>query len=75
MVNYNRRTPHQSGTKAFKDLTFKEQALSINGSIANLEKAMRYHARIGAEHTANGERAILEKCLGQIERLATRLRR
>jgi hypothetical protein len=38
-VNHNRRTPHQGGTKAFKDLTFKERALSINGSIANLERA------------------------------------
>ena len=43
-MEYNRHTPHQGGTKALKQLTYKEQALSINGTIANLEKAVRYHA-------------------------------
>jgi hypothetical protein len=73
-VEYNPSTPHQGGTKAFKDLTYKEQALSINGDIANLEKAIRYHARFGATHTARLEREIREKCIKQVERLAKRLR-
>ena len=73
-MEYNPNTPHQGGTKAFKDLTYKEQALSINGDIANLEKAIRYHASFGATHTARLEREIREKCIKQVERLAKRLR-
>ncbi len=73
-MEYNPSTPHQGGTKAFKSLTFKEQALSINGTIANLEKAIRFHARFGAQHTAHAQREILDKCIRQVERLAVRLR-
>ena len=72
-MEYNPSTPHQGGTKAFKHLTFKEQALSINGTIAHLEKAIRYHARSGADRVAQTEREILEKCIRQVERLAGRL--
>ena len=74
-MEHNPKTPHQGGTKAFKDLTYKEQALSINGSLANLEKAIRYHARFGAGHTGRPHRDILTKCIGQVERLAARLKR
>jgi hypothetical protein len=42
-MEYNPKTPHQRGTKALKDLNYKEQALSINGDIANLEKATNHH--------------------------------
>ena len=75
-MEHNPRTPHQGGTKAFKDLTYKEQALSINGSIANLEKAIRYHARFVAKSrdTKRSEREVREKCIKQVERLAERLR-
>jgi len=73
-VQYNPKTPHQRGTKAFKDLTYKEQALSINGSIADLKKAVRYHARFGASHTDRTEREILDKCIRQVEGLAAQLR-
>jgi hypothetical protein len=56
-------------------LTFKEQALSINGTIAHLEKAVRYHARFGAVvRTKETEKTIREKCIRQIERLIDRLR-
>jgi hypothetical protein len=72
-MEYNPSTPHQGGTKAFKSLTFKEQALSINGTIANLEKAIRFHALYGATKKGRAERAILEKCTKQVERLADRL--
>ena len=72
-MEYNPNTPHQGGTKAFKALTYKEQALSINGGIANLEKAIRYHARAGAT-LARSEQDIREKCIKQVERLAERLR-
>lgn len=73
-MQYNPRTPHQGGTKEFKQLTFKEQALSINGTIANLEKAIRYHARFGATHEARTEQQVRDKCTRQVERLASRLR-
>jgi len=73
-MEYNPNTPHQGGTKAFKSLSYKEQALSINGSIANLEKAIRYHARFGATRTSREERKILAKCVGQLEGLVKRLR-
>jgi hypothetical protein len=73
-MEYDPNTPHQGGTKAFKDLTYKEQALSINGTIATLEKAIHFHARFGATHTAQPEREILEKCIQQVERLLERLR-
>jgi hypothetical protein len=73
-MEYNPNTPHQGGTKAFKDLTYKEQALSINGSIANFEKAIRYHVHFGGAHVGREEREILAKCVGQIEGLLQRLR-
>jgi hypothetical protein len=72
-MEYNPKALHQRGTKAFKDLNYKEQALSINGDIANLEKAIRYHARSGVTPTRL-EREILEKCIKQVERLVARLR-
>jgi hypothetical protein len=62
------------GTKAFKELTYEEQALWINGAIAHLKKAIRFHARFGAVHTQRSELEILEKNIRQIERLARRLR-
>ena len=73
-MQYNPKTLHQRGTKAFKDLTFKEQALSINGTIAHLEKAIRHHARSGANRATQAQKKILEKCTKQVERLADRLR-
>ena len=73
-MEYNRNTPHQGGTKAFKNLTFKEQALSINGSIANLEKAIRYHAHFGTTRTGKAEQEIVDKCVRQLERAVERLR-
>ena len=73
-MQYNPKSLHQGGTKAFKDLTFKEQALSINGTISHLEKAIRHHARSGANRAVQAERKILDKCLKQVERLADRLR-
>ena len=72
-MKYDPNTPHQRGTKAFKELTFREQALSINATIANLEKAIRYHARTGAIHTKRSEKIIRDKCSRQIERLIDRL--
>jgi hypothetical protein len=73
-MEYNPNTPHQGGTKAFKDLTYKEQALSINGSIANLEKAIRYHGHFGGVEAGREELEILAKCVGQVEGLLERLR-
>jgi hypothetical protein len=73
-VEYNPNTPHQGGTKAFKDLTYKEQALSINGSIADLKKAIRFHVRFGAVNTPRTEQEILAKCVRQVEGLADQLR-
>jgi hypothetical protein len=73
-MEYNPRTPHQGGTKAFKDLTFKEKAQSINGDIANFERAIRYHARFGATRTARLEQEIREKCIRQVERLSQEYR-
>ncbi|MGC1671156.1 MAG: hypothetical protein WA739_02770 [Candidatus Acidiferrales bacterium] len=74
-MEYNRNTPHQGGTNAFKQLTYKEQALSINGTIANLEKAVRYHAKFGSGQIGRKEQEILMKRARQVERLVARLRR
>lgn len=74
-MEYNRKTPHQGGTKAFKQLTYKEQALSINGTIATLEKAVRYHAKFGSSQTGRQEQEILMNGAKQVERLLERLRR
>lgn len=71
---YNPNKQHQRGTKAFKDLNYKQQALSINGSIADLKKAIRFHARFGAKNTPRTERQILDKCVSQVEGLANQLR-
>jgi hypothetical protein len=71
-MEHNPNTPHQGGTKAFKDLNYKQQALSINGSIANLGKAIRFHA--AKAKSPRLEREVREKCVKQVERLANRLR-
>jgi hypothetical protein len=73
-MEHNPNTPHKGGTKAFKDLTYKEQTLSINGSVANLEKAILYHAHFGGAHAGRNEKEVLAKCVGQIEGLLERLR-
>jgi hypothetical protein len=72
-MEYNPNTKHQGGTKAFKQLTYKEQALSINGTIANLERAVRYHARFGSSQMGRNEHEIIEKCSRQGEKLLRRL--
>jgi hypothetical protein len=74
-MEYNRKTPHQGGTKAFKQLTYKEQAQSINGTIANLEKAVRYHAKTDSDQTGREKQEILMKRARQVERSLERLRR
>ena len=59
---------HKLDTKTFAELSFSEQAKSINASINHLQKAMLYHT----EH-AKDKTTTRVKCLLQVNRLLGRL--
>jgi hypothetical protein len=57
----------------FHSYSFKEQALSINGRISDLEKAVRAHMRRAASE-GRGRGRVEEKCANQIQRMLERIR-
>ena len=63
---------HQNRTKTFEQLTYSEQAKSINAQIVTLQRSIRAHIR-----RANEERRAVavtqRKCHAQIQRLLTRI--
>jgi len=59
---------HKKDTKKYSDLSFDEQAKSINASIVNLQRAIRFH--ISASSNQNETRI---KCIQQISRLLSRI--
>jgi hypothetical protein len=63
----NRIRRHKQGTKDFSEETTKEQALTINATVAWFTRATRNHAqRIGPR--------AYDKVAGQLEREAAKLR-
>lgn len=64
---------HKDETATFEELTFGEQAKSINAMVSNLQRLVRAHVRrAGAEGKDRVQ--VLEKCRGQVHRLLDRLR-
>jgi len=59
---------HKNDTKTFEELTFDEQARSINASIVNLQKAIFHHISHSGDTAATQQ-----KCLSQIHRFFGRL--
>lgn len=59
---------HKQQTKTFEELTFDEQAKSINAMINNLQNAMVHHV----EHAPNATHAR-KKCIQQTTRFLGRL--
>jgi hypothetical protein len=59
---------HKDHTKYFKDLTYAEQAKSINAIMANLSKTVRAHMR-----KAKDKNKAKQKCLNQVKRLLKRI--
>lgn len=59
---------HKGDTKDFDEMTFAEQAKSINATIVNLQRAIAYHIR----HSSNRERTK-SKCLQQLRRMFQKL--
>jgi len=52
---------HKDDTKTFEELTYEEQAHSINATIINLHNAIKRHVKDAANPTKT-----LEKCIEQI---------
>lgn len=61
---------HKRDTRTFDDLSFADQAKSISAQLANLERAIRRHARDPRATAATGR-----KSLAQVERFRDRLAR
>jgi len=59
---------HKNSTKQFSELTYEEQAKSINALIINLQRSIIFHY----ENSPNQEETK-KKCLSQINRLMGRL--
>ena len=65
---------HKDHTRDFEDLTYAEQAKSINAEMAYLPKAVRAHLR-KAQNEARDTNAVRQKCLNQVQRLLRRIER
>lgn len=62
---------HKNDTKTFDELTFSEQAKSINGQIISLEKSINAHIIKSKAESRDYVKTLL-KCIGQISRLINR---
>lgn len=59
---------HKKDTKQFVELTFTEQAKSINATIVNLQRAINVHV-----NNSNNPAETRIKCIQQLMRLTLRL--
>lgn len=62
---------HKQDTKTFAQLTFAEQANSINAQITVLQRAIIHH--VNGCKTSKKRSEVREKCLAQVNRLLGRL--
>jgi hypothetical protein len=65
---------HKDHTRDFEELTFAEQAKSINAEMAYLPKAVRAHLR-KAQTEGRNRNVVRQKCVNQVQRLLQRLER
>lgn len=64
---------HKNHTKDFEELTYVEQARSINATMAYLPKAIRAHLR-KEENERPGKNQVRQKCIKQAVRLLDRIK-
>lgn len=65
---------HKDHTRDFEDLTYAEQAKSINAEMAYLPKAVRAHLR-KAQNKERDTNAVKQKCINQVQRMLRRIER
>ena len=63
---------HKDDTKDFNELTFGEQARSINAHIVVLQRSIVAHLK-RAEHEGRDASRVRDKCAGQLSRLLARV--
>jgi len=63
---------HQNRTKTFEELTFAEQAKSINAQIVVLQRSIRAHVR-RAMKEQRPKQITEAKCRAQVQRLLSRI--
>lgn len=63
---------HKGNTKTFEQLTFQEQANSINAQINNLQNAIEFHIGHAAVGGHNPD-VVKTKCVKQVYRLLGRV--
>jgi len=63
---------HGRDEKSFEDLSFQDQAKSLNGQVRTIDKAIRAHSR-KAEPKGKSESEIRKNCTDQLKRLIKRL--
>ncbi len=60
---------HKDDTKTFEELTYEEQAHSINATIINLHNAIKRHVK-----DSSTPKKTMEKCIRQLEGLNKQLK-
>jgi len=63
---------HKHDTKKFTELTFAEQARSINAHVVQLQQSVRAHLK-RAESEGRNVGRVHEKCTSQLRRLLDRV--
>ena len=63
---------HKDDTKTFTELTFGEQARSINAHIVQLQQSIRAHLK-RAESEGRDAGRVRDKCTNQLRRLLDRV--
>ena len=63
---------HEDDTKTFDELTFAEQAKSINAQIVELQRSIAPHLR-RADNEGRNVGRVHEKCISQLRRLLGRV--
>lgn len=58
--------------KTFEELSFSEQAKSINGQVSRLTRSVRAHLKKAEKDNKNNDEVLL-KCLGQVSRIINNL--
>jgi hypothetical protein len=64
---------HGRNEKSFEDLSFQDQAKSINGQVRIIEKAILAHSRKKGDQDDKKKSNTLDGCIDQLKRLIVRL--
>lgn len=64
---------HKNDTASYRELDFKEQALSFNAYMSILTDIVKVHIEKGISEGKNSNE-IKNKCISQLERLIERIR-